>query len=111
MFASSLYLLVVAVVVVVVFFSFDKRNSKTVRGIRLKLCTMLEYLNPACNVILCNSLVGFTRLNLVREDDGRRNNGRDYIMHEPKASVLGSRGRYCPSEHTKKSRKAYQRVF
>ena len=31
------------VVVVVVFFSFNKRNSKTVRGI---LCTV----NPACNV-------------------------------------------------------------
>ena len=34
-------------VVVVVF----KRNSKTVKGIRLRLCTMIEYLNTACNVM------------------------------------------------------------
>ena len=27
-------------------------------------------------------------------------------MHEPKASALGSRGRYCSSESTKKSRKS-----
>ena len=32
-------------------------------------------------------------------------------MHEPKASVIGSRGRYCSSERTKKARKAYQRVL
>ena len=46
------YLLVIFLFVFVVVFSFNKRNSKTVRGIRLKLCTMIEYVNPACNVML-----------------------------------------------------------
>ena len=49
-----LLLVVVVVAVVDVVFSFDRRNSKTVRGIRLKLFTMIEYLNPACNVMSCN---------------------------------------------------------
>ena len=40
-------LLVVVVVVVVVVFSFNKRNSNRKR----KLCTMIEYVNPACNVM------------------------------------------------------------
>ena len=48
---AILHLLLLVVVVVVVF-SFNKRNSKTVRGIRLKLCTMMEYVTPACNVML-----------------------------------------------------------
>ena len=34
---AILHLLLVVVVVVVVVFSFDRRNSKTVRGIRLKV--------------------------------------------------------------------------
>ena len=38
---AILHLLLLLLVVVVVVFSFNKRNSKTVRGIRLKLCTMI----------------------------------------------------------------------
>ena len=39
------------VLFIVVVFSFIY-NSKTVKCIRLKLCTMIEYPNPACNVII-----------------------------------------------------------
>ena len=50
---SRVLLLLVVVVVVVAFFSFNRRNSKTVRGIYKAetLRTMIEYVNPACNVM------------------------------------------------------------
>ena len=45
--------LLLLLVVVVVFFSFNRHNLKTVRGIykAVTLRTMIEYVNPACNVM------------------------------------------------------------
>ena len=43
----------VVVVVVVFMFSFDKRISKTVIGIEMKLCKLIGFHYPVCNVIFC----------------------------------------------------------
>ena len=54
-------------------------------------------------VIVRTHLVGFTRFNLVGEDDAITVEITS-VMHEPKASALASRGCYCSSERTKLNR-------